>query len=109
LLKAAKVADTAMSEAKGSFGSKVQQAIADDNLHADAFRLIRKYEKKDPAAFTAFWQALDTYADYAKFAKADLVDQMHGDDESKARKPAATKDHSIHGDNIAQFAQVGAA
>ena len=76
LVRKLKAEESTISEGKGRMGSAVENAVAKHNLHTDALRLARKYEKKAPAAAAEFMLHLQTYFDYLKLGAAedDLVE-----------------------------------
>ena len=74
LVKKLKAEESGISESKGRMGSAVENAVAKHNLHTDALRLARKYEKKAPTAAAEFFLHLETYFTYLGLGKdEDLV------------------------------------
>lgn len=76
LVRKLKAGEGTISEAKGQMGSAVENAVAKHNLHPDALRLVRKYDRKSPTAAAEFMTHLMIYWDYMKLGAAedDLVE-----------------------------------
>lgn len=97
LMKKMKGFESELSETKGRMGSAVERAVADVNLHTDAMRVIRKYEKKNPAQAAEFMLHLTTYWEYMKLGEpeADMLEtpeQRGGKSrKGKGRGKAATE------------------
>lgn len=72
ILKKANSIDAQLAESKGELGSAVANAVNDHNLHKEAFRIIRKYLKKNPDQQVAFFQNFLAYWQYAKLQEEDL-------------------------------------
>ncbi len=64
LVRKLKSEESELSEVKGRMGSAVENAVAKHNLHADALRVFRKYEKKNPGQAAEFFLHLQTYWEY---------------------------------------------
>lgn len=79
VFKQAQDADAEISEVKGELGSAVKAAHEDCNLHKDAFRIVRKFHKKNPDQRSAFWQAFAKYWDYLGMEKETLFDASSAD------------------------------
>jgi hypothetical protein len=71
LLKKLKNAESEISQAKGVMGSAVENAVAKQNLHADALRVFRKYERKSPTAAAEFMLHLTVYWEHGNLGDAD--------------------------------------
>ena len=70
LLKKVKTAETELTESKGRMGSAIEIAIADHNLHSEAFPIVRKYLKKSPEAQSEFIMNLDHLWQLAKLSES---------------------------------------
>lgn len=76
LMKDIKAGEGKMNEGKGDIGSAIENAIAKHNVHKDALRIIRKYEKKGAAAQAEFLMQFDHMWQLAKLAepKDDMLE-----------------------------------
>lgn len=89
LMRKIKTADTKMSEAKGDMGSAVDRAIADHNVHKDALRLIRKYGRKAPTAWSEFVLHLLHYAELGKLGETEDLVETPAERKARLKKPDA--------------------
>src|SRR5690242_7170349 len=76
LLRRLKSAHSEIAELRGNMGSAVEKAVAAYNLHADALRVFRKYERKSPAQQAEFFLQLSVYWEYGGLGEPnqDLVE-----------------------------------
>lgn len=68
--------DDAAKRAKGRMGKMVADVVADENVHADALRVFRKYRNKAPSSQAEFLLHLETYWEYGALGEPedDLVE-----------------------------------
>ncbi len=89
LMRKIKAADSKLSEAKGDIGSAVDRAIADHNVHKDALRLIRKYGKKAPTAWSEFVLHLLHYAELGRLGETEDLVETPAERKARMKKPDA--------------------
>lgn len=89
LLRKLKAEESEISQRKGVMGSAVEGAVADYNLHPDALRVFRKYEKKSPTQQAEFFLQLQTYWEYGSLGEPnqDLVETPTERKKRGAKKP----------------------
>lgn len=87
LLKRCKSVESKLAEEKGNLGEIIATAVEDKNLHKQAFSLVRRWSRKDPAAIYAFLEHFDSYREH--IALDDLAGQSLEDaaEEAEAEKP----------------------
>lgn len=88
LLRKLKAEESEISQRKGVMGSAVERAVADYNLHPDALRVFRKYEKKSPTQQAEFFLQLSCYWEYGGLGEPnkDLV-ETPAQRKARAKKP----------------------
>lgn len=92
LMKRATAIDAEIAESKGTLGNAVRAAEEDHGLHKDAFRVVRKYLKKNADQRSAFFQNLQAYWEYAQLETETMFDKGdEGKDDQAAQSAQARK------------------
>ena len=71
VLRKIKAEESKAAEAKSSMGGTIANAVEKYNLHPDALRLFRKYQKKSPASAAEFLLNLQTYFEYGDLGQIE--------------------------------------
>lgn len=87
LISKGKSADAEIAETRGGYGATIADAVDKHNLHAGAFKLVRKWQRMDAVKLMALLTHLDDYRaklELDKLVAADLPEQEEDEDEGAA-------------------------